>query len=121
MVAVMERGCIIEYNDSDQVVYSKDLKSGFEVWKKYNEFGKLSKTKDSLGFETLYQYNSNGNLSCKVSLMYNRILKETKYTYDDKDQLVYLEDTNGFKAWYEYDENGNEISYRNSNGFKERD
>lgn len=111
---------IIEYNDDGQVIYTKDYKSGLETWKDYDVYGRLIRVKNSLGYETVYRWNSNGRCTEKIVKYYNRIIVETRYKYNENNQLIYIEDTNGFKAWFEYDENGNEISYRNSNGYEER-
>lgn len=46
---------------------------------------------------------------------------ETKFSYDDKGNLILVEDSGGRigKTWYEYDSNGNRIHRKDSSGYEE--
>lgn len=68
-----------------------------EVYREFNDNGKVTRYKDSTGHEELYEYDDAGNC----------------IHFKSSDNCVIK-----FEEWSKYDENGNRIYYKNSNGWE---
>ena len=71
----------------------------FKVIKEENRIVYIN---DICGFESEIEYNPQGQ-----KIRYSRFGIDTFYHYDDCNNLIYAESSNGDKAIYNYDINGN--------------
>lgn len=128
-----------EYNDKNQLIKSKDKKTGIITTYEYHDNGKISSIKnfssdimtsekkfDKKGRiileragESYYKsYHYEWDNVKPSEVMYNGFF--TRYTYNSHNDVSYIHsgsETEWFK--YEYDENGNITHLERSNGYEE--
>ena len=76
---------IEKHDDKSNLVYYKNIITGYECWREYDE--------------------NNNEIHWKTSDD-----RESWYIYDENDNLIYWKYySSGYKGWYKYDENDNKI------------
>ncbi len=114
------KGRIKEFDKDGHMIYYYDPEENFESWVEYNEFGKVSHYKNTLGLEWWKDYDKNGNLlnyyntsngtkkcfNIKLSEIETDDSKEDIKEYYDNGLLKYHKDFNGYEYFYEYNEEG---------------
>jgi YD repeat-containing protein len=85
-------------------------------YEKYDSNGNLIHSKNSSGYEELYEYDSNGNLIH----FKNSGGSESWYEYDDDGNQIYCKLSNIHESWNEYDADGNVIYMKTDKGYETR-
>ena len=94
-------------------IYSKDS-VGYESWYEYDDKGNVIHFKNSNGDERWSEYDYKGNeIHSK-----NSDGEERWSEYDDKGNVIYFKDNKGFEKWTEYDNKGNQIHFKDSDGYE---
>ncbi|MBR4825851.1 MAG: hypothetical protein IKZ86_13735 [Spirochaetaceae bacterium] len=104
-----------EYDSDGNMIHKKctsGVDSGFEHLYEYDSHGNMVRFKYFSngsfwdGYETGYEYDSNGKLT------YSKDSRGWEKWYDSNENEIYTKTPNGLEFWYEYDSDGNKVYYK---------
>jgi YD repeat-containing protein len=102
-----------KYNDQGKLIYCLDS-DGDEEWFDYDENGRKVHEKYSNGYEKWFGYDEKGNLVYTKQKDY-----QTWRDYNENGRMIHFKDSDGNEEWHTYDENNKHLSTRDNHGYEE--
>ena len=106
----------VTYDANGNVLSLLDADNNVIEENQYDELNNLVLTKDALGIETQYHYNSMGQIKTIIENLNTARQTETAYDYDALGRLLSVKDAEDGTASYEYDQVGNITAMIDPNG-----